>query len=521
MEIILPIAMLVIGLVVGAVGSWFLLRVKIHHAFDRAKSESESERATLLERLNSREQFLSDAKFEVCQLKKELQQLHPVMASLKEKQAQYLQALHGERKLAEERTADLNSTQRENRQLIGTISEVRELNAQLSQTLASEREQSQEKLALLEEAQKRLSDAFKALSSEALKSNNQSFLELATATLEKFQESAKGDLEKRQLAITELVKPVKDSLDRVDVKIQEIERTRVGAYEGLMQQVKFLSDGQRALKAETSNLVNALRTPTVRGRWGEIQLKRVVELAGMLEYCDFYQQESVATEDGQLRPDLLVRLPGKKNVVVDAKVPLGSFLEAIDAADDASRKVKLEEHAKQVRKHITALSKKAYFAQFDPAPDFVILFLPGEVFYSAALEHDPALIEVGAEQNIIIATPTTLIALLRAVAYGWRQECLAENAKEISDRARELYKRLSDMGAHLARLGKALNSATEAYNKTVGTIESRVLVSARRFQDLGIGAEEIPVIEPNEQSVRQLDAPELLVIEQPRMLTEA
>lgn len=468
MEFVLPVATLIIGFAVGAICTWILLNAKAKHAYDLAKSGSESDRATLSERLQSRDQSLSDAKAEIDQKKIEIRELHSAVTGLKERQAQ------------------------------------------LAQSLKGEREQAQEKLAVLEDAQKKLSDAFKALASEALNSNNQSFLELAKTTLEKFQESAKGDLEKRQQAITELVKPVKESLDKVDVKIQDIEKARVGAYEGLTQQVKSLLEGQKELRCETSNLVNALRAPTVRGRWGEIQLKRVVELAGMLEYCDFYQQETVDTEDGQLRPDLLVRLPGRKNIVVDAKVPLSCFLEAIEAVDEGSRKSKFKDHAKQVRKHIACLSKKAYFAQFDPAPEFVILFLPGEVFYSAALEHDPALIEIGVEQNVIIATPTTLIALLRAVAYGWRQECLADNAKEISDRGRELYKRRSDMGGHLARLGKNLNNATEAYNKTVGTLESRVMVTARRFQDLGIGTDEIELLEPIEQLARPLDAPELL-----------
>jgi DNA recombination protein RmuC len=463
----MPVATLFVGTVIGGLGIWLFLRMKVTHAAELAKRESESDIAILLERVQSREQSLTKTQSDLERASSERRELRSLAVSLKERQAQ------------------------------------------LIQIIKSERAQSLEKLSVVEDAQTKLSDAFKALASDALNSNNRSFLELAKTSLEKFQESAKGDLEKRQQAISELVKPVKESLDKVDAKIQDIEKARVGAYEGLTQQVKSLSEGQKELRCETSNLVTALRAPTVRGRWGEIQLKRVVELAGMLDYCDFYQQESVNTEDGQLRPDLLVRLPGRKNIVVDAKVPLSCFLEAIESADEHVRKAKFEDHAKQVRKHIACLSKKAYFAQFDPAPEFVILFLPGEVFYSAALEHDPALIEIGVEQNVIIATPTTLIALLKAVAYGWRQECLAENAKEISDLGRELYKRLSDMGGHLARLGKNLNNATEAYNKTVGSLETRVLVTARRFQDLGIGTDEIEPLQPIEQMARALDAKEL------------
>jgi DNA recombination protein RmuC len=390
--------------------------------------------------------------------------------------------------------------------------------AQILTTLELERKQAEEKLTVVREAQQKLSDAFKALAADALRSNNQSFLELAKATLEKFQESAKGDLEKRQQAINELVKPVKESLDKVDAKIQDIEKARVGAYEGLKEQVGSLLETQKELRSETSNLVRALRRPQVRGRWGEIQLQRVVEMAGMLEHCDFYQQQSIDTEDGRLRPDLLVRLPANITIVVDAKAPLEAYLDAIEAADEETRTARLKDHARQIRNHIAALSKKSYFEQFDPAPEFVVLFLPGEVFFSAALEQDPGLIEVGAQQNVIVATPTTLIALLRAVAYGWRQERLAQNAKDISDLGRELYKRLSDMGEHLAKLGKHLGAAIKAYNEAVGSMETRVLVSARKFKELGAtGVDaEIDQLAPLETSPRMLQAPELTAASEPR-----
>lgn len=469
MDHILPILLLLIGLAVGAAAAWLVLRAKGQHAYDRGKAEAEGQRIALAERIQARDQTVADLNAKVQQLEQKVHETQAAESNLKAKLAQYAAILDQERKQAEE------------------------------------------KLAVVNQAQEKLADAFKALAAEALKSNNQSFLELAKATLEKFQETAKGDLEKRQQAIQELVKPVKESLEKVDVKINELEKARAGAYSGLTEQVKSLLDTQKQLQSETANLVKALRRPQVRGRWGEIQLKRVVEMAGMLDHCDFYEQQSTDSEEGRLRPDLLVRLPGTKNIVVDAKAPLSAYLDAIEAKDDETRTARLQAHARQVRDHIGALGRKSYFEQFNPAPEFVVLFLPGEVFFSAALEYDPGLIEIGVEQNVIIATPTTLIALLRAVAYGWRQEKLAENAKEISDLGKELYKRLAGMGDHLARVGDRLKSATDAYNSAVATLESRVLVTARKFRDLGTTGvdDEIDELPPIEVTPRRLQAPEL------------
>lgn len=378
--------------------------------------------------------------------------------------------------------------------------------------LAEERKAAEEKLALLNDAQQKLSDAFKALSSEALKSNNQSFIELARATLEKFQEGAKSDLEKRQKAVDELVKPIRESLEKVDGKLGEIEKARIGAYTELSTQVKGLVETHLPmLRNETANLVKALRQPTVRGRWGEIQLKRAVEMAGMLDHCDFVEQENVTTEDGRLRPDLIVKLPGGKQIVVDAKAVVTAYLDAAEAPDEETQREFLADHARQVRDHMVALGRKGYWEQFDPTPELVVMFLPGEMFFSAALQQDPELIEFGVNEKVIPATPTTLIALLRAVAYGWRQEALAKNAQEVADLGRQLYERIAVLAGHWSDVGGRLDKAVEAYNKSVATLESRVLVSARRLRDLKAAPEdlEIETIEPVERTPRALQVQEL------------
>ena len=366
---------------------------------------------------------------------------------------------------------------------------------------------------MLHENVRHASDAFTALASEALKSNNASFLDLANESLARRHESARGDLEKRQQAIDGLVGGVREALEKVDGKIGDLEKARQGAYAGLSARVNSLLETERKLQAETTNLVNALRTAPVRGRWGEIQLRRVVELAGMTEQCDFYCQQTAGSETDRVRPDLIVRLPGGRNVVVDAKTPLAAYLEAVDAPDEETRQARLKDHARQVRRHVTSLGKKSYYEQFDPAPEFVVLFVPGEAFFSAAIEHDRELIEFGARRNVILAAPTTLIALLRAVAYGWREERLAENAAAISRLGRELFQRLTSMGAHFAAVGNNLGKATMAYNNAVGSLESRVLVSARKFKDLGAGGTgvDIDVLTPIDATPRPVRSPELRV----------
>ncbi len=357
----------------------------------------------------------------------------------------------------------------------------------------------EEQKTLLAQSRQELAETFQALSGEALKQNNTAFLNLAKVAFESLQIEAKSDLVQRQHAIDSLVQPLQDSLKRYDEQLRQLEQSRQAAYGGLDQHLKLLAESQHRLQQETGNLVNALRTPAVRGRWGEITLKRVAELAGMVAHCDFVEQESVAVDDGRLRPDMIVRLPGGRQVIVDAKTVLGGYLDAHEAPTEERRLDGLRRHAAQVRSRMDELSLKAYWSQFDQAPEFVVLFLPGEQFLGAALEQDPQLIEDGFARGVVVATPTTLMALLRAVAYGWRQEQLTAHADEAGRLGKDLYERMAVLAEHLNDVGQALGKSVSAYNKAVGSLETRILPAARRFKDLGVSSEkDIPSLDPLE-----------------------
>jgi len=463
MNLLYGVLIFVVGLIAGTLAMQLIMKNRINQAEGKGKAEGESERATLIERISSRDKQIEVLNSAIIGKDTEITRLQTEYTKLN-------------RKVAE-----------------------------LDTRIAEERKSAQDKLLLLNDAQTKLSDAFKALSAEALSKNNQSFMDLAKTTLEKYQESAKTDLENRQKAIGDLVNPVKESLGKFDEKIQGLEKVRLEAYVGLQGLVTELKEGQIKLQNETGNLVKALRVPIVRGRWGEIQLKRVVEFAGMIQYCDFLEQPSTDTGDGRLRPDMVIRLPQNRTIVIDSKAPLEAYLNAIDAKDEITRSEKLKEHAKQVRNHFSKLGEKAYWEQFAPSPEFVVLFLPGESFFSAALEQDPGLIESCVAQRVIIATPTTLIALLKAVAYGWQQETIEKNVREIGKLGQELFVRISDMAEHAEDMGKSLKKAVEHYNSMIGTIESRVLVTTRKFKALGdLSAADIPEITPVTITTREL-----------------
>lgn len=507
MDFIPNLSFLILGILISAVIALFVGRKLMAVASQTATANGEAQRSVVLAQLEASQKRSAELSSELTGREATIEHLleerseEIARRSAAEESAKRIPALEGQ----------IAQTGKELEAASAKLVELEKQRVELATTLEKEREAFVEKVQLVDDAKTQLSGVFAELSAVALQSNNQQFMSLAKQTLEGFQAGARVDLDQRQRTIAELVAPVKQSLEKVDLKIQELEVARAGAYEGLKQQVTMLAETEQGLRTETSNLAKALRSPKVRGVWGEMQLRRVIELSGMLEHCDFFEQDSVQTEEGRLRPDVLVNMPGNKTVVVDSKAPLDAYLEAVAVDDDNIRKAKLRDHARQLRNHVTLLAKKSYSEAFKPSPDYVVLFVPGEAFYAAAIEHDPSLIEYALRLGVVLAAPTTLIALLKAVAYGWREESLKENAKEISELGCELYERLGTMGGHVRRLGKSLENAVDSYNKAVGSVENRVLVSARRFRDLKVSVAEgaeIEELEPIERIPRLLQAPE-------------
>lgn len=383
--------------------------------------------------------------------------------------------------------------------------------ASLAAALDAERRSATEKISLLQDAETKLRDAFSSLSSEALRANSESFLRLARASLGEFQKTATMDLDGKQKAIDALVQPLRESLTRVDAKLNEVDRGRASSQAQLSEQLRSMTQAQQVLHSETSKLARALRSSNTRGEWGEIQLRRVLECANLVEGMHFDIKDSAQSEGGRLTPDVIVKLPGGKNVIVDAKVALSAYLDAMDCEDDAGRDAKLKDHARQVKDHVNRLGNKSYWAHFQPAPDIVVMFVPGEALLSAALQHDNGLLEFSMNKGVMLASPLTLIALLKAIAYGWQQDTIAKNAQEISELGRNLYDRIAKLAEHFENVGRSLAKAVQSYNGAVGTLETRVLVTARRLKDKGVTAsEEFREIETIDTTPRLLGAPELV-----------
>ncbi|MGA2984705.1 MAG: DNA recombination protein RmuC [Terriglobia bacterium] len=500
MNSILLVLLILLGVALGGAIGWLL-------AAGRTRTELVKSQVDAEGRIKAAEGTLQEVRARVGALQASLDDRERVLEGFQQKlREESEQKVKAQTELENARTAAEDSKQlRERLKVEGELRVAAETKLRETQTSLEEQKK------LLEEAKKTLTQTFQALSAEALKSNNQAFIALARSQFETLQAQAKGDLETRQKAIDGLVAPLKESLGRYEHQILEMEKTRQKAYGTLDEQLRTLAQANKRLEEETKHLASALSSPLkARGRWGELTLRRVVELAGMSEHCDFSEQESITTESGRQRPDMIVNLPGNRRIAVDAKVPLQAFLDAVNPEKSEEERAKaLATHGQLVRSHMNQLAERKYWEQVGPELELVVLFLPGESFFSAALEQDRQLIDDGMQKKVVLATPTTLIALLRSAAYLWQQEKITQNAKEISELGRELYDRLKTFLGHFQTLGSSLERAVESYNKAVGSMESRVLVSARKFKELGAATGgEIPELEPVDEVPRTLEAPE-------------
>lgn len=461
------IVYIILGIIIGGIVAWVLTKNRLQGIYSKDKSElqsSYSNQTTELEkRLSSAEAIVEDRGRQIQQKGAEINQLQSKLEAERDTKVEALTRLESAQKSFEEQKS------------------------------------------LIEAMKTEMTDTFNALSSAALKSSSEDFLRLASEHLGKVVTDTKGKLGEHKVAMEGMIKPLYETLKRYEEQIRVIEESRHKAYGSLEEQLRSLASTHEHLQRETSNLVSALKRPQVRGRWGEMQLRRVAELSGMSMHCDFTEQQSMDTEKGRIRPDMIVHLPMEREIIVDSKVSLEAYLDAVSASAEDERKTKMEKHAQQIRTHMNKLASKDYWSQFKQSPEFVVLFIPGESFLSSALEIDNTIIEDGIQKRVIIATPTTFIALLRAIAYGWRQEQMTKNAQEISELGRQLYERMNTLVQHFDSIGSNLEKAIGAYNKAVGSMESRILPSVRRFKELGVtGADEIPVVEQIDQTPRSL-----------------